>query len=113
MTKSPMKKRGQGKLGGFCETCGGTGRSESGCSPCSDCNLYKQPFKLGNLQKLLGLPQDEEPPTHKHKCGKCGFIWEHETDDCMNNTPAHTCRECGTEQWFWYEGETQGNVPFL
>lgn len=36
--------------------------------------------------------------THKHKCPKCGNIWEH-SDNCVNNTEAHTCSECGTEQW--------------
>jgi hypothetical protein len=25
------------RFGGFCEECGGTGRSESGCMPCSVC----------------------------------------------------------------------------
>lgn len=38
--------------------------------------------------------------THKHKCTKCSFVWEHE-DTCVNNTKAHTCRECGTQVWHW------------
>lgn len=38
--------------------------------------------------------------THKHKCPKCSFIWEHE-DSCVNNIQAHTCRECQTRCWHW------------
>jgi len=63
------------------------------------------------LRQMFGLLKEDEPPTHKHRCETCGFIWEHETN-CINNTKAHTCIKCGAEQWHWYEEKT-GTVPFL
>lgn len=42
-------------------------------------------------------------PTHKHKCWKCGLIWEH-PDHCGGVTEAHTCPKCHVEQWDRYRG---------
>ncbi len=40
---------------------------------------------------------------HRHKCRKCGYIWEH-GNTCVNDEKAHTCSKCGTEEWYWYQG---------
>jgi hypothetical protein len=101
-----MKHQKQNNLGGFCEQCGGSGRSETGCQPCPFCRNPLQDL----LNMLMGVPNPNDPPTHRHKCEQCGFVWEHETTGCINNTKAHTCR-CGAEQWEWYKGEA-ANVPF-
>jgi len=43
--------------------------------------------------------------THKHKCPKCGAIWEH-MDSCVGVEWAHTCPVCHVgESWTWYEGD--------
>ena len=34
---------------------------------------------------------------HRHRCAYCGFEWEH--GNCFNDIKAHTCKECGKEQW--------------
>src|SRR5262245_48807153 len=112
----PSPKRWQSNYhGGHCTECGGTGRD--GCSPCSQCKGHGHTMQTVDeafeafANRILGRPDPNDPPTHFHKCGECGFIWEHETD-CVNNTTAHTCRECGTEEWFWFHGETAG-APFI
>lgn len=101
----------QNNLGGFCEQCGGTGRTLSGCQPCRFCNV---PFR-NMLAKLVGSEEMREgdPPTHKHKCPTCGMIWEHETNcsefiirnNGRSNEKAHTCSKCGAQSWDWYKGE--------
>lgn len=55
---------------------------------------------------MLGMAEEPEG-THKHKCQTCGNVWEHE-NACVNNKPAHTCRECGSEQWWKYDGRERG-----
>lgn len=40
---------------------------------------------------------------HRHKCGRCGLIWEH-ADTCAGNDDAHSCTGCGTEEWYKYLG---------
>lgn len=39
---------------------------------------------------------------HKHKCVGCGRIWRH-SDNRRNNEKAHTCRSCGTQNWYHYD----------
>jgi hypothetical protein len=36
------------------------------------------------------------PGNHRHKCVKCGQVWEH-SDDCGGSHDAHTCPSCGRE----------------
>jgi predicted nucleic acid-binding Zn-ribbon protein len=36
--------------------------------------------------------------THKHKCDRCAHVWEH-GEHCAGDTKAHTCTQCGSEQW--------------
>jgi hypothetical protein len=40
---------------------------------------------------------------HRHKCGKCGCIWEH-SNDMRGNDDAHKCPKCSEEQWVQYRG---------
>jgi hypothetical protein len=48
---------------------------------------------------------------HKHKCDKCGAIWEH-SDSCLDDAAAHTCptKDCGGMQWMKYLGLDPSNV---
>lgn len=39
---------------------------------------------------------------HSHKCCTCGRIWTH-SDNRLDNTKAHTCRNCGNEAWYHYD----------
>lgn len=41
---------------------------------------------------------------HKHKCNKCGTIWEH-GNESVNNINAHKCPQCKTVQWWKYTSE--------
>lgn len=43
-------------------------------------------------------------PKHKHKCGKCAFVWEH-GNEAFDNREAHTCSRCGAVQWEKYFGQ--------
>lgn len=47
---------------------------------------------------LFGFGSHDETDTHKHKCPKCGKVWEHGSD-CRGNEQAHECPKCGTIQW--------------
>lgn len=47
---------------------------------------------------------------HKHKCLKCGHVWQHGKHS-LDNKKAHTCPCCHTNPdqslgglWPWYEG---------
>jgi predicted RNA-binding Zn-ribbon protein involved in translation (DUF1610 family) len=40
---------------------------------------------------------------HKHKCPKCGNVWEH-SNSFWDFTKTHNCFICGTEQLYHYEG---------
>jgi uncharacterized C2H2 Zn-finger protein len=59
------------------------------------------------MRKILGEPRDPKA-LHKHKCPKCGHIWEHE-NDCVNHIPAHTCK-CGRRQWDVYKGSESAEL---
>jgi len=114
-----MQPQKHNNLGGFCEQCGGTGRSETGCQPCSYCNGKGLcPFRelyASMIGRMEMKPTD--PPTHKHRCPDCGYIWEHETN-CSeviirsgvspDNKKQHTCSKCGAESWEWYKGSNAG-----
>jgi predicted nucleic-acid-binding Zn-ribbon protein len=45
---------------------------------------------------------------HKHKCSKCGVVWEHDLAKIRREKhtlkKAHTCPKCGTEQYEQYWG---------
>ena len=45
---------------------------------------------------------ESSPGMHKHMCPKCCFTWEH-SDSCLGDQAAHTCSECGMEQWMKYD----------
>lgn len=59
------------------------------------------------LRRMLGLPEEGE--LHKHKCN-CGHVWEH-SDNCGGDTKAHTCPNCGMEQWMRYYGPDSVSEP--
>lgn len=44
---------------------------------------------------------------HKHKCPKCGTVWEHE-EHCGGSELAHRCPTlgCGEEVYWHYDGST-------
>jgi hypothetical protein len=45
---------------------------------------------------------------HKHKCPRCGCIWEHDdalaVADCDVHDAAHRCPACGTWETERYDG---------
>jgi predicted Zn-ribbon and HTH transcriptional regulator len=49
---------------------------------------------------------------HSHKCGKCGFVWEH-ANEFKGNVKAHTCPKCETEQWERYDGDCKPQMVHL
>ena len=61
-----------------------------------------------HLRNLLGIPI-REGELHKHKC-ICGHVWEH-SDNCGGDTNAHTCPNCGAEQWMRYYGDEPVSEP--
>lgn len=102
-----QKRQKQNNLGGFCMQCGGTGRSETGCQSCQFCNrdplkeMKKSPLGklLLKLSTQMAISRMDNPDgLHTHVCTKCRFKWQHK-NSCINDTEAHTCRECGCEQW--------------
>jgi hypothetical protein len=40
---------------------------------------------------------------HSHACDSCGYKWRHLGAFNLGDLPAHTCRKCGTVQW-WKRG---------
>lgn len=54
----------------------------------------------------------KEVELHKHKRGNCGRVWEH-SDACAGQTEAHTCPDCGREEWMRYsEDEASEPAPY-
>jgi hypothetical protein len=43
------------------------------------------------------------PGSHRHKCRKCGRVWEH-PDSCKGDDAAHVCAGCGQERFIRYDG---------
>jgi hypothetical protein len=43
---------------------------------------------------------------HKHQCESCGHTWRHLGAFNLGEVAAHTCRKCGTVQW-WKSGFQQ------
>lgn len=43
------------------------------------------------------------PDLHKHKCGKCGTVWEHGSEAAGYGSK-HSCPRCGEMEWRKYEG---------
>lgn len=56
------------------------------------------------------VPYESPHGFHRHKCDKCGYVWEH-ANTCVNNTALHTCPGCGTEEWYWYKGPEAPTKP--
>lgn len=42
-------------------------------------------------------------PKHKHKCSKCGCVWEHGSE-AAGLGREHSCPLCGDMQWYRYDG---------
>jgi predicted RNA-binding Zn-ribbon protein involved in translation (DUF1610 family) len=53
------------------------------------------------MEKIISA-YENLPGFHRHKCN-CGHIWSH-SDNCRKNTVAHTCPNCGKEEWVRYNG---------
>lgn len=49
------------------------------------------------LRQLLDGGQPEGD--HEHECDTCGEKWQHGRD-CIGNEAAHTCGNCGDQQWY-------------
>lgn len=51
------------------------------------------------------LDGDYESPDgfHRHKCDKCGHVWEH-SDKCRGQEEPHICANCGDIQGWKYFG---------
>jgi len=65
------------------------------------------------IADLLGV--DDPDGLHKHKCKKCGYIWQHENscggpDTDKRAVKAHTCVKCGEEQWWKYDGKEKAET---
>jgi len=66
--------------------------------------LYRKSIVNIKESEHRDWPGIQSTQTHKHKCFKCGHIWEHGSN-CINNKESHTCSECGAEVWNKYYGE--------
>lgn len=52
---------------------------------------------LGRRPMSERIPITDGDP-HRHKCGRCGFIWEHDTFSTGKAADAHNCAKCGKYQ---------------
>jgi hypothetical protein len=60
-----------------------------------------------SLIEFIGGYMDHLESNHKHKCESCGFVWNHKAKDIKDGygTLAHTCVQCGKEQWYKHNGD--------
>jgi hypothetical protein len=52
------------------------------------------------------------PGMHKHKCWKCGTVWEH-PDTCGAVYGTHYCPCCSASQSWKYTGTEEADVTFF
>lgn len=49
---------------------------------------------------------------HKHRCGSCGHVWQHD-QQAGANLAAHICSRCGNLEILKYFGSEPPRLPYL
>jgi len=57
------------------------------------------------LDNLFGGINNKGKDEHKHKCAKCGTVFDHDRNDLGNYELAHSCPRCGHDERQKYFGE--------